>query len=95
MKILELIKDNSNFFIAKKDNTLFGVKIMDILDCCSTSDFHSLLHYDRDVEGFQISTEYRLSDVNVLQALPSIGLSISPIQVVHTTLIWIAKYNEY
>ncbi|KAL0272571.1 UNVERIFIED_CONTAM: hypothetical protein PYX00_005491 [Menopon gallinae] len=53
---------------------------MDILDCCSTSDFYSLLCFDRDVDGFQISIEYRLTDVNVLQALPSIGLTISPIQ---------------
>lgn len=85
---LKLLKNNTNLKYLLVFNlpenitkTLFGVKILDILDCCATSDYHSLLSHSSRKFGFKINTEYELRDINVLEALPSIGLSYSTPEV--------------
>ncbi|KAK6625630.1 hypothetical protein RUM43_005929 [Polyplax serrata] len=77
--ILSDIDDNSPITseINLNEKTLFGVKVLDILNCCASSNFHTLLLHNNENNGFKLQTDYELRDINVLEALPTIGVSLT------------------
>lgn len=74
---LENVWGNVSFFSDLNEKTLFGVKVLDILNCCASSNFHTLLLHNNENNGFKLQTDYELRDINVLEALPTIGVSLT------------------